>query len=175
MKGYRDRRCFIGLGSNLGPRSLYIKLALQLLNELEGVRLIRCSNFYETEPIGINSNFSFINAVAELNVSLLPDVLLKRLLEIEEILGRDRTKRQDRTIDLDLLWYEDIQIEREDICIPHPRIFERAFVLVPWSDLAPDLHLATWDKTVSQLLEAIKDKQRVELFSPAPDLKELIL
>jgi len=174
MKDYRGHRCFIGLGSNLGPRTLYIKLALRLLNEIEGIRLIKCSKFYETEPIGIKSSYKFINAVAELNVTLLPNVLLNRLLEIEEILGRDRTKGQDRTIDLDILWYEDVQIETPELSIPHPRIFERAFVLRPWSDLAPDLHLEIWDKTVFQLLEAVRDKQKIELFSSAPQLEELL-
>ncbi len=175
MKNLGGNRCFIGLGSNLGPRSLYIKLALRLLNEIDGINVVRCSRFYETEPVGIESKYNFINAVAELRVTLLPEILLSRLLEIEQILGRDRTKGQDRTIDLDILWYEGVEINTDELCIPHPRIGERGFVLVPWSDLAPDLHLVSWNKTISELLNTVKDKYKIELFSSAPQLDELLL
>ncbi len=96
----------------------------------------------------------FINAVAEISTSLEPRALLNLLLDTERALGRDR-RIMDRTVDLDLLYIGDMVLEEKMLIVPHPRLHKRRFVLAPWSELAPDLRLEPWGKTVSELLESL--------------------
>jgi 2-amino-4-hydroxy-6-hydroxymethyldihydropteridine diphosphokinase len=132
---------YIGLGANLGDREENLRAALDQLGTLGPLRV---SSFRETDPVGVTDQPRFVNAVAELETDLTAEGLLERLLEIERELGRDRSREErwgPRTIDLDLLIYGDEEIEEPGLTVPHPRLAERAFVLEPLHELAPDLVL----------------------------------
>jgi 2-amino-4-hydroxy-6-hydroxymethyldihydropteridine diphosphokinase len=128
-------RAYVGVGANLGDREATIKRALELLGP------VRVSGLIETEPWGYADQPRFLNAVAELETDEGPRALLGRLLEIERGLGRRREgpRYGPRTIDLDLLLYGDEQLDEPGLVVPHPRLHERAFVLGPLVELAPDL------------------------------------
>ena len=152
-----SRKAFIALGSNLGNRRASCMDAAGRLAGLEGMEVVRISSPYETEPVGIASKNLFINAVMEINTDLEPGRLLEVLLEIEQEMGRDRAAGPDRTIDLDILFVEDMIMDRAcpggRLVLPHPRIRERDFVLVPWAELAPELVVEPWGRTVRQMVE----------------------
>ncbi len=127
---------FIGLGSNLGDRLLNLEAAVQALSETPGIRVVRSSGVYETAPVGGPLQGDFLNAVLEIETGLKPRELLAALQEVERKLGRVRDERfGPRTIDVDLLTYHDDVIDEPDLQIPHPRMHERAFVLVPLAEL----------------------------------------
>ena len=155
--GGNRRRTFIALGSNLGDRIANCLEAVRRISETGDVETIRLSSPYETEPAGIVSDKLFINAVLEVRTSLDPEVLLDLLLKIEQQMGRDRAAGPDRTIDLDILFMEGIitasgHTKAGKVDLPHPGAGERAFVLMPWAELAPDLVIEPWKKTVRQML-----------------------
>ncbi len=149
------RTAYIGLGANIGSRHENLRAALHLLDGLPGIRVIACSHAYETEPVGMDSSMWFINAVAKIKIAMGPGALLEILLETERVLGRNR-QVMDRTVDLDLLYMEGVALEGNWLVVPHPRLHERRFVLAPWSEIAPDLALKPWGKTVSELLDALE-------------------
>jgi 2-amino-4-hydroxy-6-hydroxymethyldihydropteridine diphosphokinase len=161
------KRAYIGLGANLGNRIENCIKALGLLSNHPEIEVLGCSQWYETEPVGINTSQWFINAVAEITTDLGPEDLLANLLAIEKALGRDRWETEDRPIDLDLLFMEEVLIRTSNhqitkspnhqIQVPHPRLSTRRFVLIPWAELAPDLLLAPWNKTVSELLAGLPE------------------
>ena len=126
---------YVGLGANLGDRERNIRHAVTRL----GPR--RVSTLRETEPVGYVDQPPFLNGVAEVETDLTPRALLERLLEIERELGRKRNgvRYGPRTLDLDLLLYEDVEIDEPGLTLPHPRMHERRFVLEPLAELAPDL------------------------------------
>jgi 2-amino-4-hydroxy-6-hydroxymethyldihydropteridine diphosphokinase len=132
---------YIGLGSNLGDRDENLRRALERLSELGPVR---SSSFHETDPVGVTDQPKFLNAAAELSTDLSAGDLLKALLAIERELGRDRSREErwgPRTLDLDLLLYDDLVIDEPGLTVPHPRLAERRFVLEPLQELAPGLVL----------------------------------
>ena len=140
---------YIGLGSNLGDRQAMIAGALERL------RPRRVSAVIETDPVGRTDQPRFLNAVAELETSLDPDALLRRLLELEGELGRVRAERWGpRTIDLDLLLYEDRRVDSETLSVPHPELHRRRFVLQGLAELCPDRTVPGLGRTVRELLEA---------------------
>jgi 2-amino-4-hydroxy-6-hydroxymethyldihydropteridine diphosphokinase len=124
---------YIGLGSNLGDRESLIRRAAELIGAT------RLSTIHETEPWGYENQPAFLNAVAELETNLDPRALLDHLLDVERRLGRERVGPRwgPRTIDLDLLLYGDRAIDEPGLIVPHPRLLERAFVLVPLAELIP--------------------------------------
>ena len=131
-------RAYVGLGSNLGDRSAHLLLGLSALSRLPQTHLLRLSPVYETEPVGPPQP-PYLNLVAELETGLAPRALLLEMLRIERALGRERRERWGpRTLDLDLLLYGDLALKEEDLEVPHPRLHERAFVLVPLLDLLPE-------------------------------------
>ena len=124
-------RGFIALGSNLGDRLANLQRAVELLAGRDGVRVLKASRVYETDPVGPPQP-DYLNAVLEIETSLPPARLLEEAQLVERELGRVRTERWGpRTIDIDLLTYGDERIDQPDLQIPHPRMHERAFVLVP--------------------------------------------
>ncbi len=145
---------YIGLGSNLGDRLGHIVEALQLLIR-DGVEVVRCSQLYETEPVGMDSALPFYNGVCEIRTRLTPQELMKLLLQVETALGRDRSRGMDREIDLDLLHYVGVSIDLPGLKLPHPRLQQRRFVLEPWAEIAPDLEIAPLSSTIEELLKAI--------------------
>jgi 2-amino-4-hydroxy-6-hydroxymethyldihydropteridine diphosphokinase len=137
-------RAYVGLGSNLGDREATLYAALEALGESSEVDVVAVSAFRETDPVGLVDQPRFVNAAAALETGLSPRELLSLLLDIERDLGRDRRQEKrwgPRTIDLDLLLYEDEVIDEPGLAVPHPRLTERAFVVVPLLELAPDLTL----------------------------------
>lgn len=128
---------FIALGSNLGDRAALLNAALQRLNQVPGVRVLRASRFHETSPVGGPPHQGmYLNAVAELACDISAHELMRELLRIEQELGRERgVSNGPRTIDLDLLLFGELRIETPELTLPHPRMHERAFVLVPLAEL----------------------------------------
>ncbi len=136
-------RAYVGLGGNLGDRRSYLERALALLDRDPDVRVAAVSSFRDTEPVGYVDQPRFLNAVAVVETELGARELLERLLAVERELGRERVgpRYGPRTIDLDLLLYGDAEIVEPGLVVPHPRLAERAFVLEPLAELAPDLVL----------------------------------
>ncbi|WP_042203345.1 2-amino-4-hydroxy-6-hydroxymethyldihydropteridine diphosphokinase [Paenibacillus camerounensis] len=129
---------YIALGANLGNREGTLKEALQRLDRHEAIEVVRCSSIYETEPVGYLDQPQFLNMAAALRTTLAPEALLQAMLEIENQLGRVRDIRYGpRTVDLDLLWVDGQTLDTPELTLPHPRMMERAFVLVPLSDIVP--------------------------------------
>ena len=135
------QRAFIALGANLGDRAATIRAAIDALAKTDGIEVVRVSSLMENPAVGGPANAPpFLNGAAELSTTLDPHALLARLLEVERGLGRERRyKWAPRTIDLDLLLYGDRVIKSDDLTVPHPLMHERDFVLVPLSEIAPDL------------------------------------
>ncbi len=132
-------RCFLGLGSNLGDRLANLGRAVELLAAEAGVRVVRSSRVYETEPVGGPEQPPYLNAVIEVETDLGPRELLAACQRVEAALGRVRAERWGpRTIDVDVLTYGDARISEPGLEVPHPRMHERGFVLVPLAELDPD-------------------------------------
>jgi 2-amino-4-hydroxy-6-hydroxymethyldihydropteridine diphosphokinase len=128
----------LGLGSNLGDRLANLQAAVNLLAEAPGVRVVRSSRVYETAPVG-PAQPDYLNAVLEVATDLEPHGLLAICVEVERELHRVREERWGpRTIDVDILTFDDRTIDDADLVVPHPRMHERAFVLVPLMELVPD-------------------------------------
>lgn len=139
--GHEVVEAAIALGSNLGDRQSFIEQALERLSADGQVRVITVSGLYETEPWGDVTQARYINACALLQTSLSPHDLLRRCLSVEAELGRVRDPAHRygaRTIDLDVIFHGDTKVEDKDLILPHPRLFERAFVLVPLLDAVGD-------------------------------------
>ena len=136
---------FIALGGNVGDVRSTFDRAIALLGENGTVRVTARSSDYRTPPWGVTEQPPFINAVIAVATTLTPHDLLARMQDCERALGRDRTHERrwgPRTIDLDLLAYDDLVLDDPDLTLPHPRLFERAFVLVPLAEVAPDRAIA---------------------------------
>lgn len=133
-------RVHLALGSNLGDRLAHLQSAIDALRAHPGVTIVAISRVYETDPVGGPVQDDYLNAVVELTTDLRPGAVLALAHEIERAAHRVRAERWGpRTLDVDLLRYDDVQIATADLTIPHPRMWERAFVLAPLHDVAPDL------------------------------------
>ncbi len=133
---------FVGLGSNIGDRAGFLKAGVEGLRSLEGVRVVSVSSIYRTDPVGPVEQGVFFNAVTRLETDLDPEALLEAVLTIERANGRRREERWGpRTLDLDLLSFGEEERSSEQLTLPHPRMWERAFVLVPLVELAQELEI----------------------------------
>lgn len=130
------RQALIGAGANLGDRRATLEAALEKLSATKGVSSVESSSFYETDPVGYLDQPAFLNLVVGVETTLTPEALMQILLEIERVFGRERTVRWGpRTLDLDLLAFEDEVRTNPALELPHPRMFERSFVTVPLCEL----------------------------------------
>lgn len=130
---------YLGLGANLGDRLANLQRAVDLLAEVSGLRVARSSRVYETEPVGGPEQPEYLNAVVEVETDLAPHDLLEACLSVETRMGRVRAEPWGpRTIDVDVLTYGDETIDEPDLVVPHPRMHERGFVLVPLAELTAD-------------------------------------
>jgi len=151
-------KAYLGLGSNLGDKKTNLTTALELLYKNPLIEVLKSSSFYETEPIGFNEQDWFLNAVVKVETSLDPYKLLSFCQAIEDRLRRKRLIRWGpRTMDVDILLYENFSSEDPMLTIPHPRMAERAFVLVPLEEIEPDLKIE--GQSIVELLAKLKDDQ----------------
>ena len=147
---------YIGIGSNLDNPKIHCETAVCILDSLYETAVVKCSSFYETEPLGVTDQNWFINAVVKIETSFNAIDLLKALLNIENQMGRIRGEKWGpRKIDLDLLFYDEMVIHKSNLQIPHPEIQNRIFVLVPLCEINPKAFHPVLEKTASQLLDAL--------------------
>jgi 2-amino-4-hydroxy-6-hydroxymethyldihydropteridine diphosphokinase len=145
---------YVALGANLGDRDASLREALRRMAETPGVAVLRISRVYETDPVGYVDQPVFLNMAAALATRLSPVELLGRLLSIEREMGRVRDIRWGpRTIDLDLLVYQDVVMDTPELTLPHPRMGERAFVLAPLRDVWPPGEAFPWQESWEKLMQ----------------------
>lgn len=139
----RSTRAYIGIGSNLEDPFGKVGAGISALGRLPDSRVVSRSSLYRSAPVGIVDQPEFVNAVCAVDTSLTPQELLRELHDIEHAYGRERgpIRGGPRTLDLDILLYDDLQMASSEITIPHPRLHERAFVLCPLSEIAPTLRV----------------------------------
>ncbi|MBK6639307.1 MAG: 2-amino-4-hydroxy-6-hydroxymethyldihydropteridine diphosphokinase [Rhodocyclaceae bacterium] len=155
-------RCYVALGANLGEPIRIVQAAIDALKSIEGAQFVVASSLYRTAPVGLVHQPDFINAVValDLDIAVLPaPTWLQQLFAIEARFGRQRSvKNAPRTLDLDLLLYGDLASDAPACTLPHPRLHERAFVLAPLHEIAPDL-MIPGRGAVTALLAACADQQ----------------
>ncbi len=152
---------FIGLGSNLAQPQMQVRAAIQALDTLPQTHLLRTSSLYRSAPVGFLDQPDFINAVAQIETELAPHALLDALLALEHACGRTRTfKDAPRTLDLDILLYDDLMHHEHGLTLPHPQMQRRAFVLQPLLEIAPDCVIPGIGSAMSAMQRC--DGQRVE-------------
>lgn len=153
---------YIGLGSNIGDKAGNILKALDILGQLNEIKITNVSSFYETEPIGYEDQDWFVNAVAQIETTLPPTELLGAFKKIEQTMGRKNIIRWGpREIDIDLLIYDQLCLDSPELVIPHPRLHERAFVLGPLAEIAPELIHPILKKTIAELLSELQSQKAV--------------
>jgi 2-amino-4-hydroxy-6-hydroxymethyldihydropteridine diphosphokinase len=151
----KSAQCAIALGSNLGDSLSIVKDALKILAQTPGITLKAHSSWYQTAPVGPPQP-DYLNGCALLDVQLTPQELLETLLRIEAQFGRVREERNGpRTLDLDLLLFDDLILDIPNLQLPHPRMRERAFVLVPLGEIAPNWVEPVSGKAIAQLVQTL--------------------
>ncbi|MBQ6935562.1 MAG: 2-amino-4-hydroxy-6-hydroxymethyldihydropteridine diphosphokinase, partial [Clostridia bacterium] len=154
------RKALIGIGSNIGDRKAHIDTAIEALNHIPSVKVLRVSSLYETSPWGYVNQENFYNGVIEVETSLSPNGLLGVCLGIEAGVGRIREiKNGPRILDLDLLLYEGKESTTAELTLPHPRMFERDFVLIPLKELYPDMKVYKYN--LSHYYEFLQEENNV--------------
>lgn len=154
-------KAYLGIGSNLGDRMENLRSSLRLIDETNHSKVVRTSPVYETEPYGDVEQDNFLNAVVEIETQLSPGQLMDTLLSIEAELKRERIIHWGpRTIDLDILFYDDLVSSDPHITLPHPGVHERLFVLVPLCDIASDLRHPVLGESCSELVRKIEGQEQ---------------
>lgn len=149
---------YIGIGANLGDREKTLQEAVGVLNAHPEIAVVATSEVYETAPVGVIDQPDFLNAVLQIRTRLSARKLLNDLLAVERQFGRTRrTRWAPRTLDLDILFYGDAVIHQPGLCVPHPHLHERAFVLIPLCDLAPHLKHPISRQSMRVLAAALRD------------------
>lgn len=157
-------RVFLALGSNLGNRKRNLERALELLEEM-GIKVLRKSNIYETEPVGFTFQPKFFNMVIEGETERSPEECLSVIKGIERRLRRIRLfKNSPRTLDIDLLFYNQEIIERPHLKVPHPELHRREFVLRPLSEIAPQFYHPKLNKTIEEILREKGNGEGIKLY-----------
>ncbi|CBZ02704.1 2-amino-4-hydroxy-6-hydroxymethyldihydropteridine diphosphokinase [Clostridium botulinum] len=147
---------YVAFGSNIGEKESYIKRALEKIEE-RGIEIIKVSSIYETEPYGVLDQDSFLNGVVKIETNLTPENLIGELLNIEKQLDRVRERRWGpRTIDLDIIFYDDLIINEKDLVIPHKDMENREFVLKPLCDIDENFIHPVLKKSVRELYDRLK-------------------
>lgn len=163
---------YLSLGSNKGDRVGYIQQATRLLGAIENNKIIRTSSLYETQPWLEQKTTWFVNAVVEIKTSLSPQELLSECLRIEKQLGRNREVEGhfgDRNIDIDILFYDTLILDEENLIIPHKFLHQRAFTLVPMLELNPNFIHPRFGKNISQLHDELENPEMVYLYGTRID------
>ena len=160
-------RVFLSIGSNLGDRVANIQQAVSMLSLDNRIKILKTSSFYETQPWGNKNQPWFINAAMAIETVLDPEELLSIFQNIEAKLGRKRElfkKWSERTLDIDILMYDEQIINSKNLIIPHPYMHERAFVLVPMLEVKADLVHPIFNKTISELYDELQNPEDVFLY-----------
>ncbi len=163
---------YLCAGSNIGDRVGYLQQANNLLKDTAGIIVTESSSIYETEPVGFKDQQWFANAVLKIETTLSPQELLEQCMRIEKQLGRKRdpdNRFGPRTLDLDILFYEDRIISDESLQIPHPRMHERAYALVPMLELDPDFVHPVIKKSVFDIHSKLEEPEEVYLYGTRCD------
>ena len=156
-------KAFLSLGSNMGDKEKYLTTALKKISQLNNICLKNVSNIYETEPVGYTDQDGFLNLAAAVDVGISPQAFLQEMQNIESCLERERIiKWGPRTIDIDILTFGDRTLSSLSLTIPHPMMFERAFVLIPLRDIYDNQRL--FGKDIESLIEKCSDKNGVKLY-----------
>lgn len=156
---------YVALGTNLGDRLYYLHQAVSLLDNHPQIEVKQLSSIYETDPVGFVDQPDFLNMVTCVCTDLSPHVLFGITSGIEAKLGRKRSVRWGpRTIDIDILLYNQIHLKTDTLEIPHPRMFERAFVLIPLAEINPRLHIPESNIPLRDYIQQIPDKEGVRLW-----------
>ena len=148
---------YIALGSNIGDSETYLNEAVEKIGQIPTCTVEKVSSYLVTEPYGVTDQPDFLNACLKMRTLLYPEELLKELNRIEKEAGRERIIHWGpRTLDLDILLYDDIVLEEDDLCIPHVEMHKRSFVLEPLAEIAPYKRHPVYGKTVREMLEEIQ-------------------
>jgi 2-amino-4-hydroxy-6-hydroxymethyldihydropteridine diphosphokinase len=160
-----SHQVYIAIGSNLGNRKENYLEALARIAKLPKTRIIKESSVYESEPLGDSKEW-YVNGVIEIETEFKPEMLLKKLKNIERAMGRKKVRKRwgARIMDLDILLYDTAVLNKKNLKIPHPELHARKFVLVPLSEVAPQVIHPVLQATISELLVTLKDDKRVSLF-----------
>lgn len=152
---------YLGLGANLGDREANLTEAVRRLRQ-SGIQVEACSSLYETEPVGYAGQPRFLNAACQAKTDLTPEQLLKAVKDIEREMGRVPSfPNAPRPIDIDMLFYGDLVMDTPDLIIPHPRLAERAFVLTPLAEIAPEVVHPVLKAAVADLLAKVSGREGV--------------
>lgn len=155
-------KAYLGLGTNIGNRLNYLRQALEKINSYKDIKITKKSKLYETKAWGYTEQADFLNMCVEIETDLKPIELLNKCQNIESDLNRERKIRWGpRTIDVDILFFNDIILQEENLEIPHPRIKERAFVLIPLMDLNDELKIN--NISINEYLKSLTTEEREEV------------
>ena len=156
---------YIGVGSNLGNKKDNFLEALERLAKLPDTKILKESSLYESEPLGDSKDW-YVNGAIEIETKFKPDMLLKKFKNIERAMGRKKVKKRwgARIIDLDILLYNGLVLKKKNLHIPHPEMPNRKFVLIPLSEIAPQVIHPELGVTISELLVNVKDDKKIHLF-----------
>ncbi|MEE9189933.1 MAG: 2-amino-4-hydroxy-6-hydroxymethyldihydropteridine diphosphokinase [Candidatus Neomarinimicrobiota bacterium] len=158
-----SKLAYLSLGSNIGDRETNLVSAITILGNYAEIENIKSATFYETEPLYNTDQPSFLNTVISLETSFTPFQLLDAVRDTETLLGRpkDREKNDPRSIDIDILCFDDVFIETEELTIPHPDLHNRRFVLTPFEELAPNFVIKRLKMSVRDLLKICQDRSKI--------------
>ncbi len=172
---YFSQKVLLSLGSNIGDSRLIILKAIDSLDKIEGISVLKISSFYETEPFGFVEQANFINVSVLLETLLLPFELLKICKQIEFSLGRKQRPRwYEREIDIDIVLFADLSINSDILVLPHPQMHLRRFVLQPSAEIAPEMQHPVLKRSVASLFANCSDVLKVEITN-IEDISEHIL
>lgn len=158
---------YLSLGSNLGDRIGHLQQATSLLSAVPEINIVATSSFYESEPWHMDSENWFVNAIVQITTTLSPENLLKECQRIEFQLGRKRDLTKgyiDRTIDIDILFYDNLIINTPELTIPHKFFHKRAFLLVPMLEIAQDFVHPLFNETISKIYDELENPEMVCLY-----------